>query len=137
MIKHSGAEGAIEWVTEATIFGRRCMRRCRIIDLASGERTIMAGITALTVDLGRGVIKGRRFKARGLMANAAIFAGGHVGAGLADDGIAIVTGHTVVGDTRVIIFGTGKGRGVMTIRTVPINTIDYCGRMNGWLDSYR
>ena len=102
-------------MTVTTVLGRGDMRRCRIIDLARGEDPVMTGIAALAVDLGRSVRKGRRDKARGLMADTAIFSGRHVGAGFANDGITIVARDAVIGNTRVIKLGTGKGGGVMTI----------------------
>lgn len=124
-------------MTETTVLGRRQMRWCRIIDLASGKCTVMTGITALTVDLGRRVIKGRRDKARGLVANAAITGRRYVITVLADDGITIVTRYAVVGDARMIIPGTRKGGGVMAVRTIPIHTIDDGRRMIAWLDGHR
>ena len=97
-----------------TIFARGDMRRCRVIDLAGGEDSVMTGITALAVDLGWGVRKDRRDKAGGLVTHYAVFRRGYMGTGLADDGIAIVARDAVIGNTRVIKLGTGKGGGVMT-----------------------
>lgn len=51
VIKRTGTEGLIERVTEATILTRGDMRRGRVIYLACRKYTIMAGITALAIDL--------------------------------------------------------------------------------------
>ena len=58
--------------------------------------------------------KERRDKAGGLVTHYAVFRRGYMGTGLADDGIAIVARDAVIGNTRVIKLGTGKGGGVMT-----------------------
>lgn len=129
VIKHRVAELHVEVVAEATIFRCCHMRRCRIIDFASGKNPVMAGITALTVDLGWGVIEDGWFKACRLVTDNTILTGRHVGAGLADDRIAIVTLYTIASNARVIVLGTGKGRGVMAVRAISIHAIDYRGRM--------
>jgi hypothetical protein len=80
-----------------------------------GYRTIMAR-GAIIHD--PSVIKGRRYKARGLVAHTAVFASGHMVSVLAYGGNTIVTGHAVIYDTLMIKFGTSEGRGVMADRTI-------------------
>ena len=64
--------------------------------------------------------KGSRYKARGLVAHAAIGEGWHMVGAFSYGGIIIVTRRTVINDTRsvVIKLGTGKRRGVMAHRAI-------------------
>lgn len=64
------------------------------------------------------MIKACRQKSRGLVAVDAITVGGHMVAGLACGGIAVVARRTVVDDALVIEVGSSKRRGRMAHRAV-------------------
>ena len=64
------------------------------------------------------MIKGPRYKARGLVTDTAIIIGWHMGATFSSGDISIVTCRTVIHDTLVIKPGTGKGRGVVACRAI-------------------
>ena len=88
---------------------------------ADGERVIMTGAAVIH---DANMIKGSRYKARGLVAHVAILGCWHMvwRRSFSSGGCTIVTRSTVIHDTRMIKPGTRKGRGVMAHRAI------LCGR---------
>jgi len=64
------------------------------------------------------MVKGRRYKAGGFMALAAIADGWHMAVGFSCGGNPIVTGCTVIQNALVIKLCTSKGHGVMAHRAI-------------------
>ena len=82
------------------------------------EETVMAGL-AIIHDPHMG--KGPRNKTGGQVTHAAIIIGWHMGTVFASGDHPVMTSGTTTDDAGVIILGTGKGRGVVTYRTI------FCG----------
>ena len=98
---------------------------------ADGECVIMTGAAVIH---DANMIKGSRYKARGLVAHVAILGCWHMvwRRSFSSRGCTIVTCNTVIHDTRMIKPGTRKGRGVMAHRAILVR-----GKMADTLLGYR
>jgi len=85
------------------------------IDFTLREETIMAGLTVIHDPCMR---KGTWYKTGGQVAHATIIIGRHMGTVFASGDHAVVARGTPTDDPGMIIPGTGKGRGVVTYRTI-------------------